>query len=501
MRTERLKSSFLIFVKSSPLAISIILIVAMALILRLYRIGFCEFWYDEIFSMKIAQFPWNSWNPPLYFILLHFWIKLFGNSEVAVRMLSMIFSVLSVPCLFFLGKKIFNFRVGLIAALIMSISPFHIWYAQEARPYSLGLFLSILSTYLLYLALIVKKRVFWLAFVICSILGIYSNLNYYHFFLLLGQLVFMAIFFKNNLSGRIIYFLLILISILPRLPEFIEKLVYVKGGFWIEPVRIISLLITAENFNLGYNVPFIAYFLSDILVFMLICSSIILVKRMHIFVRGFIMQIILFILPIVAIWLTSKIFIPIYLDRGLIIFSPYYYLILALGFEGLSKARWRVPFIIFFIALIILSIVGYYQNWLPTPTKHHVGVHLKKPVKPMIKFIEINFEPGDAIIHTHSSSQETVKYYCQNKITQHFIFAPGEIDGSWGRPYNSSYGISVKDIDSLKANRLWVISGAWERDGTMDGNSLSVKQVLDSKYRLDFSKEFNGLWLFRYIKN
>lgn len=76
-------------------------------------------------------------HPPLYYILLHLWIRLVGDGPTAVRLLSALLSTLTLPAFFFLGRKLLGPAGGLLAALILALSPFHVRFAQEARMYTL----------------------------------------------------------------------------------------------------------------------------------------------------------------------------------------------------------------------------------------------------------------------------------------------------------------------------------------------------------------------------
>ncbi|MBC8264732.1 MAG: glycosyltransferase family 39 protein, partial [Anaerolineales bacterium] len=86
-------------------------------------------------------------HPPLYFLLLHFMVKLAGQSEFALRFPSLVFSVLTVSLLYAVGKRLFNQQVGLLAALFGAISPLYLWYSHEARMYTMLTFLGLLSFY------------------------------------------------------------------------------------------------------------------------------------------------------------------------------------------------------------------------------------------------------------------------------------------------------------------------------------------------------------------
>ena len=123
--------------------------------LRFYRLAGQSLWSDEGNSVALAQAPLGEIasrtaldiHPPLYYWLLHGWMRVFGESEVAVRSLSAVTGVLLVGVVYGLGTRLFDRRVGLIAALIAAVSPFQIYYAQEARMYALLALLGALTVW------------------------------------------------------------------------------------------------------------------------------------------------------------------------------------------------------------------------------------------------------------------------------------------------------------------------------------------------------------------
>ncbi len=86
-------------------------------------------------------------HPPLYFLLLWLGIRLFGQSEFALRFLSLASVTLIVPLLYATGRRLVDDNVGLAAAALGALSPMYLWYGQEARMYALLAFLSLLSFY------------------------------------------------------------------------------------------------------------------------------------------------------------------------------------------------------------------------------------------------------------------------------------------------------------------------------------------------------------------
>ncbi len=137
----------------SLLAPTLILLLAAAL--RFYRLAGQSLWSDEGNSVALAQAGLAEIaartaldiHPPLYYWLLHFWICLFGQSEVAVRSLSAVAAVLLVAIIYQVGARLFDRRAGLMAAFIAAVSPFQVYYAQEARMYALLALLGALTVW------------------------------------------------------------------------------------------------------------------------------------------------------------------------------------------------------------------------------------------------------------------------------------------------------------------------------------------------------------------
>jgi len=125
---------------------SLLLLVAAGL--RLYALGQNSLWVDEYRSLLTARFPLtdipaaalsrDAFEPPVYFWLLHLVIWLFGDSEVALRFLSAIAGAITAPLAGFLFRGLgVDARAAIGGAALLALSPLHLWYSQEARPYAL----------------------------------------------------------------------------------------------------------------------------------------------------------------------------------------------------------------------------------------------------------------------------------------------------------------------------------------------------------------------------
>lgn len=122
-----------------------LLILILATVVRLYDISLPYFWTDEAFTALISvQSPaailfhtGHDVHPPLYFLLLHIWIQVFGDSVLALRTMSAVSGVLAVALGMWLMCLIGTARQALLAGLFMALLPISVRYSQEARMYSL----------------------------------------------------------------------------------------------------------------------------------------------------------------------------------------------------------------------------------------------------------------------------------------------------------------------------------------------------------------------------
>ncbi len=150
--------------------IALLLILVLAAFLRFYRLDAQSLWADEGNSVSlsgrsldlITAGAAHDIHPPLYYYLLHFWMRVFGNSEFAIRALSALLGTVLVYLTYLLGRHLsrppsvppnsggeasHNHWLGLVAAFLSAISPFQVYYSQEARMYILLAALSALSIY------------------------------------------------------------------------------------------------------------------------------------------------------------------------------------------------------------------------------------------------------------------------------------------------------------------------------------------------------------------
>jgi len=163
----------------------LIFIIVLAVVLRLININ-QSLWLDEAISFQavteyslknlITDFLSKDFNPPLYYLILFFWLKIVPNSEFFIRIPSLVFGVLSCLFVYKIYKFLFKNRKGAFwASLLLATSSLHIYYSQEARAYSLSAFLAILSIYYFLKVINNENIIFIIYYLLFSVLMLYSH--------------------------------------------------------------------------------------------------------------------------------------------------------------------------------------------------------------------------------------------------------------------------------------------------------------------------------------
>jgi len=213
----------------------------MALSINFIHLGTNSLVLDESTSIGVACRSFTSLvsvlaggdpNMGLYYVLLSCWVKIFGDSEAAVRSLSAIFGAISVSVIYLLGRRMFGRTAGVIAGLLLASDTFVVQYAQTARSYALLLFLTLLSSYLLVVDLDRPSRRTKVAYLLASALAVCA-----HYFAVYVIIVHLGTVLAIRRALRREWLLVAIALLLLCTPEAIFA--YRAGGAsrlaWIQP--------------------------------------------------------------------------------------------------------------------------------------------------------------------------------------------------------------------------------------------------------------------------
>jgi mannosyltransferase len=173
--------------------LTLLLLLAAGAAARFLYLAGKPFWFDETFSVEVARLDWRNFlhllwwreaNMSLYYVLLRIWLR-FGQSPFFIRSLSAVIASATIPAIYWQGSMLYNRRVGLIAAALLTFNGYDIRYAQEARSYSLFVLLATLSSGFLIAFLKRPTRRNRIGYVVCSILAVYAH--FYALLLIVAQ--------------------------------------------------------------------------------------------------------------------------------------------------------------------------------------------------------------------------------------------------------------------------------------------------------------------------
>jgi 4-amino-4-deoxy-L-arabinose transferase-like glycosyltransferase len=177
---------------------TLIVLTVIGIFLRFYNLGFNSLWLDEASTYTISAKSFadiwqvtasGEFNPPLFYWIEHFML-MFGNNEVILRFIPALLGVLTIPLFYLIGKEFLDRNAGIIAAAACTVSPFLIYYSQEARAYMMMLFFVAIATIFFLKAMKSGSLAHWVLFGVFSALAFWSH---FYAFVMIAALVLCAL--------------------------------------------------------------------------------------------------------------------------------------------------------------------------------------------------------------------------------------------------------------------------------------------------------------------
>ncbi len=233
-------------------------ILLLALGLRIWNLGAESAWIDEAYSIALAKHPIAGiiqgtaadQHPPLYYLLLHFWL-LFGSGVTYARSLSLIIGMINIAQIIEFGRRQAGVIIGLGAGLLLAISPMHVWYSQEVRMYILLAVLTTAASIELWACLQGRGR--WVLYGLYAALSLYTH--YFAAFIQLAQAVLVLAWVWRQRNGRILMkwgasMLAVGLVFAPWVPVALNQTRFHTMG-WIAPPTAIEIVDTLLRLLFG----------------------------------------------------------------------------------------------------------------------------------------------------------------------------------------------------------------------------------------------------------
>lgn len=315
----------------------------LALALRLSGLAYQSLWRDEVDAVIFAtrdlpallgMFTSIGDNGPLYFLGLHAWIRLAGQSEFAIRFPSAVFGVLAVLATYQLGRELVGRQAALIAALLLAVSPYHVWYSQEAKMYGVISFLAPLSLLILLRAGRGGGHRLWLAWAL--LLVVFAYVHLFAVMMVVVGAAWIPVLLQRRprltpamAAGATIALLALLPIARWLLPAALTRTA--TGYYPYALGEMVAILLDA--FSMGLR-PAAGLWPAALFAGLLLLGLAPLALRSRrengLQARGVLLLLLYLLLPLLAIWLVS-LWRPTFTDRYLIITLPAFFLLIACG--------------------------------------------------------------------------------------------------------------------------------------------------------------------------
>ncbi len=459
-------------------------------------------WLDEVSSIFNAQLPAvqvmqeaaADTHPPLYYLVLHVTIRvLFGDQplsgspgEFTARLPSVAAALLSVALMLPLGRRALHSVssgaagiVGLSAALLLALSVFERWYAQEARMYAQLTLCGILSTYLLLRALDRRRWHWWLAYATAAVAGLYTH--YYFLMVLLFQNVFvLGLLFVTLRRDRaavgplVLHWLVtqavVVLAFAPWLPTLLSQ-VGRGEGLWIALAvgrpDLATLVYTAKLYT---GVPSVGpallsaagYLLAGGLVLWGLWQA-----RRPGWRRAAALAGLYFLLPVGTAVVVSQ-WRPIFAQRYVLLALPGWCLLVAVGLAALPSLSLRRLATAGLAALLLVNVAV--QAVTPE----------NPPWRDVAAWIKTQAQPGDFAVFIPSFHWRPFVYYAGSAVDyQDELWLPND-DLDWRAQFAEA---------AQGHSRIWLI---WWREhwGDPDGR---VQAMLAQQGELVTERQFPGI--------
>ncbi len=408
-----------------------IAVMTLALATRIFHVGDRVLWFDEAVSLLVAKASvpdilaaaQDDTHSPFYYLILHF----LPRGELAARAFSVACGVLTVALVFLIGRRVGGNVAGAISAVLMALSPLHVWYSQEARMYALQTLLVTVSWWLLFLALDSRCWRCWTAYAVATALSLYAQ--YTSAFVLVAQWLFVIVFRRQALRPWVLAQAGVALLFAPCVPLFMHHLVGGTFGFWLgkfswaDPPRFFALL----SGTIPKQPPYWPWATLSIL--LLVVAAIRRGKQVGAILLWLLVPVILLAL----VSLRSNAFLP----RALLMVTPAFALLIGCAAADAKGATLAV----LLAAANLFALQRYY--FTPNPW-------IRSPLREAAETIGRHYRSDDIVVHSSRFSYRPFQFYLGDKVIQGLV-RPTDEEPSLCR------AIGNGRLPSQTPRRIWLV--------------------------------------------
>lgn len=517
----------------SAVAIYMFSVCAVAISLRLFQINSHSFWLDEAYSwtmatkysfVEIIQRTATDFHPPLYFVALKCWIRVSGDSEVAQRLLSVTFDILTLPMLYLLCRDAFadtnsgdgkNDRTGVLAASMYAVSGIHIQWASETRMYSMATLLSAASSWTLLRGLTSSLPRWWILYTVSATALLYTH--NYGIFTVFGQAICLTFVFlgrmaaaRSNRSGKpqiekeprmilaLVSCTVIGITYLPWLSILLKQTLRARADYWIPDLNWWTIPRTWLDLLIHENIPVEERNSALALGVSLMSLMSLLYVAVRARSRGAILILSATLSPIVCSLVISIVSLPIITSRHYLSSCAFFFCVAAfVAVNSLPRESSKIVG-----GVLIVNMLYLYFSF-------HEGLQISANcgMRAAVRHLAQDFRDGDTIVVADQAMLLSARYYVSHLLqpkhtmpdrSPKLLRSVQLINWLGAALIDDRDRISAAELSEKSPRRLWVIDDA-SNSPSEDGEFSTAKWKEKSRVSFQGNYYFERrirVWLF-----
>lgn len=469
-------------------------IIITGLILRLISLD-QNLWLDEAINIQasknyslfdlVTQYAKADFHPPGYFIIIWLWTKLAGYSEIAVRLPSVSFGLLTIWTTYLIGKNLVSKKLGLLAGLLIAINPLHIYYSQEARMYAMAAL--VVSVNILLLIKLIKGEKLNLFFLLISDLAILAS-DYIAYFIFPAQFALLMIIGKKVIIKKWIMMLLTALLLgIWWLPVFLGQLnvgsiassnlptwKFVAGAFDFKTIPLTFVKFIIGRISLADKLIYYTILLP-------LCGFFIYLIWKGVKAAGEFEKKLLLAWIIIPVGLATiiSLWVPVYNYFRVLYVLPSFVILISLGILS-AKLRLRYMFLTATVLIALFCSLVYLLN----PS------YQREDWKGLVSFFNTDI--------VEQNRQAVILFESSGTLPPFDYYANGKLNAKGGlRDFPARKESDVVDLSNFGKD-IYLVDYLVE---ISDPNRLIAKRLMELGYKQGDIKNFNGVgFVYHYIK-
>lgn len=473
----------------------LVFLIGIGTILRVGSLNRDSLWFDEAISYLSATLPLDSImsnavqssHPPLYYLLLRFWMTLLPDSDGSLRLLGVFWGVLIIPATYLLTLELLGSKqLAAWAALLITISPFQVIFSHELRMYTQLMLLVSLGTYAFLRAVRSERLIWWLIFLVLFCCAIYTHLFAWLILIALCSYCFIRYRWTKPTVVLMICASLLLLLFLPWLLQLVNESQRDLGTLRplaqdstrnpLKPLTSLAFLLIGTSVRFWFTGLALFLTISVVVVLLLELRKANREEQASNLLLPGLSVICVIVIPTI-IYLVRPYFLP---ERTLAGAAPFMMILLA---WATTRRGSPLPYLVY--ATAVLMIVG--------TTLYLFGGPVKPPYRTVMAYVADKRQENDLVLHTSDGSYIPALRYVD--FNNHTLLA-GDPDPRKPMHVYEILGGRVIDGDlkSVEADRMWLIvalehSLKWQEEQAT---------IFGRRYKLLDEENIGGIGIFLY---